>query len=81
MAREAAPVLIAYDGSEVARAAVGHAGDLFAGRPAVVATVWSIASSVNTLRLSPPTGLSLPGPSGWSRSRKLFRMQSTWRTR
>jgi nucleotide-binding universal stress UspA family protein len=40
MAREAAPVLIAYDGSEVSRAAVRHAAELFAGRPAVLATVW-----------------------------------------
>ena len=36
----AAPVLIAYDGSEVSRAAVRHAAELFAGRPAVLATVW-----------------------------------------
>ena len=35
-----APVLIAYDGSEVSRAAVRHAAELFAGRPAVLATVW-----------------------------------------
>jgi hypothetical protein len=40
MAREAAPILIAYDGSEVSRAAVRHAAELFAGRPAVLATVW-----------------------------------------
>ena len=40
MAGPAAPVLIGYDGSEVARAAVRHAAELFAGRPAVLATVW-----------------------------------------
>ena len=40
MARATAPVLIAYDGSEVSRAAVRQAAELFAGRPAVVATVW-----------------------------------------
>ncbi len=40
MAVPAAPVLIGYDGSEVARAAVRHAAELFAGRPAVLATVW-----------------------------------------
>jgi nucleotide-binding universal stress UspA family protein len=40
MARVAAPVLIAYDGSEVSQAAVRHAAELFAGRPAVLATVW-----------------------------------------
>jgi nucleotide-binding universal stress UspA family protein len=40
MVREGAPVLVAYDGSELARAAVRHAAELFAGRPAVLATVW-----------------------------------------
>jgi nucleotide-binding universal stress UspA family protein len=40
MAHEAPPVLIAYDGSDVSRAAVRHAAKLFPGRPAVVATVW-----------------------------------------
>ena len=40
MADLAAPVLIGYDGSEVARAAVRHAAELFPGRPAVLATVW-----------------------------------------
>jgi nucleotide-binding universal stress UspA family protein len=40
MAPEAAPVLIAYDGSGLSRAAVREAAELFAGRPAVVVTVW-----------------------------------------
>ena len=40
MVREGAPVLVAYDGSELARAAVRHTAELFAGRPAVLATVW-----------------------------------------
>ncbi len=40
MGDAAAPVLIAYDGSEVSRAAVRHAAELFAGRPAVLVTVW-----------------------------------------
>jgi nucleotide-binding universal stress UspA family protein len=40
MVPEAVPVLIAYDGSEVSRAAVRHAAEFFAGRPAVLATVW-----------------------------------------
>ena len=43
MAPEAAPVLIAYDGSEVSRAAVRNAAELFAGRPAVLATIWEPA--------------------------------------
>ena len=35
-----APVLIAYDGSELSKAGLRHAAELFAGRPAVIATVW-----------------------------------------
>ena len=46
MADAAAPVLIAYDGSEVSRAAVRHAAELFAGRPAVLVTVWEPALAV-----------------------------------
>ena len=37
---EGAPVLLAYDGSEIAKAAVRRAAELFSGRPAVVVTVW-----------------------------------------
>lgn len=40
MAREGAPVVIAYDGSELSRAGVRHAAELFPERPAVLATVW-----------------------------------------
>jgi len=40
MAGERAPVVIAYDGSELSRAAVRHAAELFPARPTVVATVW-----------------------------------------
>jgi nucleotide-binding universal stress UspA family protein len=40
MAPDAAPVLIAYDGSGLSRAAIREAAELFAGRPAVVVTVW-----------------------------------------
>ena len=34
-------ILIAYDGSESARSAIAHAGRLFPGANAVVATVWT----------------------------------------
>jgi nucleotide-binding universal stress UspA family protein len=40
MVREAAPVLVGYDGSELSKAAVRHAADLFPSRPIVLATVW-----------------------------------------
>ena len=34
------PILVAYDGSPEAKAALARAAALFPGRPAVVATVW-----------------------------------------
>jgi nucleotide-binding universal stress UspA family protein len=34
------PVLVSYDGSEDAKAAIAGAGALFAGRPAVVLSIW-----------------------------------------
>jgi nucleotide-binding universal stress UspA family protein len=40
---DAAPVLIAYDGSEPARRAVREAASLFGPRPALVVTVWEPA--------------------------------------
>ena len=40
MAAENAPVLVAYDGSELSKTALRQAASLFAGRPAIVATVW-----------------------------------------
>lgn len=33
-------VVVAYDGSELSKAAVRHAAELFAGRPVLIATVW-----------------------------------------
>ena len=58
MAREAAPILIAYDGSEGSRAAVRHAAELFAGRPAVLATVWEPALAAVPVALPGTMGLS-----------------------
>jgi len=37
---ESAPILVAYDGSPEARAALARAAKLFPGRPVVIATVW-----------------------------------------
>jgi nucleotide-binding universal stress UspA family protein len=34
------PIVIAYDGSDLARAAIRHAAELFPERSAIVATVW-----------------------------------------
>jgi nucleotide-binding universal stress UspA family protein len=46
MTREARPVLVGYDGSELAKAAVRYAAELFPGRRAVVATVWEPGMAV-----------------------------------
>jgi nucleotide-binding universal stress UspA family protein len=62
MADAAAPVLIAYDGSEVSRAAVRHAAELFAGRPAVVATVWEPGLAAVSVGLSDAMGVGAPLP-------------------
>jgi nucleotide-binding universal stress UspA family protein len=62
MAREAAPVLIAYDGSEVSRAAVRHAAELFAGRPAVLATVWEPGLAAIPVGLPDTMGVGMLPP-------------------
>ena len=62
MAPEAAPVLIAYDGSEVSRAAVRHAAELFAGRPAVLATVWEPGMAAVAMGLPDTMGASALPP-------------------
>jgi nucleotide-binding universal stress UspA family protein len=63
MASEAAPVLIAYDGSEVSRAAVRHAAELFAGRPAVLATVWEPGlAAVQVAMPGMGMGMGTPAP-------------------
>ena len=59
MARVAAPVLIAYDGSEVSRAAVRHAAEFFAGRPAVLATVWEPGLAAVPVGLSDSMGMGM----------------------
>jgi nucleotide-binding universal stress UspA family protein len=61
MASEGTPIVIAYDGSDVSGAAVERAAELFAGRPAIVATVWE--PSLATLPLAQPDtfgGVALP---------------------
>lgn len=51
-----APILIAYDGSRAARAAVQRAGELFAPREAIVLTAWD--PRLGEMMLVPsPTGL------------------------
>jgi nucleotide-binding universal stress UspA family protein len=56
------PILIAYDGSELARAAVRHAGELFPGRPALVATVWEPGLASMTVGVPDDLGVGVPTP-------------------
>ena len=62
MVRDAAPVLIAFDGSEVSRAAVRHAAELFPGRQAVLATVWESGLAVVPAALPGTPGLDALPP-------------------
>ena len=64
MAPETAPVVIAFDGSELSRAAVRHAAELFAGRPAVLVTVWEpgLAAVAISVGLPDTMGVSTPVP-------------------
>lgn len=51
-----APIVIAYDGSQAARAAIRHAGTLFGHRKTIVLTVWD--PHLGEMMLVPdPTGL------------------------
>ena len=45
------PILIAYDGSEGAKAAIEAAGRLFPGHPAVVVSVWHSADAASAASL------------------------------
>ncbi len=57
----ASPIVIAYDGSPAAQAAVRSAGELFAPRPALIITVWE--PGLGELMLVPdPTGLGTMMP-------------------
>lgn len=48
------PILIAYDGSEAARAAIGRAGELLVPRPAQVLTTWQPVSLGVATGVAPP---------------------------
>jgi nucleotide-binding universal stress UspA family protein len=66
MTAEAAPVLIAYDGSETARHAVREAGKLLGSRQVIVLSIWEPAlayeSSMPTAALEmPPVPVDVEG--------------------
>lgn len=53
------PVLLAYDGSDGAKAAIADAGRLLAGKPAVVVSVWeSIESAASASVIGLPSGIA-----------------------
>ena len=59
---ESGPILIAYDGSDHARAAIAAAGAVLATGPAVVACAWApIASSAPVARLGAPAAVASVG--------------------
>jgi nucleotide-binding universal stress UspA family protein len=51
-----APILIAYDGSETARHAIGEAAALFPARPAIVITVWEPGLAYASAPTTPALG-------------------------
>ena len=51
---ETRPILIAYDGSDAARAAIGRAGELLTPRPALVLTTWQPVSLGVSAGVAPP---------------------------
>jgi nucleotide-binding universal stress UspA family protein len=60
MTPNATPLLIAYDGSEISKAALQKAAELFPGRLAVVATVWE--PGMATLSMSAPDSFGINVP-------------------
>jgi nucleotide-binding universal stress UspA family protein len=55
---DAHPVLIAFDGSEGARQAIAEAARLFAGRPAVVVSVWQDLRAMPSFAWAAPAALT-----------------------
>jgi nucleotide-binding universal stress UspA family protein len=62
MASGSAPVLIAYDGSELSQGAVRHAAQLFAGRAAMVVTVWEPGLAAVTAGIPDTMGMGTLPP-------------------
>src|SRR3954447_10682457 len=56
------PVLVAYDGSELSKAAVRHVAQLFPTRPAVLATVWEPGLAVMPMGPSDSLGMEMATP-------------------
>ena len=54
------PVVVAYDGSDAARAAIEAAASLFAGRPLIVVSIWEAGLAQAMAPLRDPTGVGYP---------------------
>lgn len=54
---ETRPILVAYDGSDAAKAAIARAGELLAARPARVLTTWQPVSLGVATGVAPPAYL------------------------
>jgi nucleotide-binding universal stress UspA family protein len=59
---DARPVVVAFDGSPEAHAALRAAASLFRGRPLVVVSVWEPGMAAAAQPYPDPTGLSYPLP-------------------
>jgi nucleotide-binding universal stress UspA family protein len=62
MAPDERPVVIAYDGSHEAQAAVRAAATLFADRPLLVVSVWEPGLALTMASLQDPTGVAYMPP-------------------
>jgi nucleotide-binding universal stress UspA family protein len=54
------PAVVAYDGSDEARAAIEAAAALFAGRPLLVVSIWEAGLAQAMAPLRDPTGVGYP---------------------
>ena len=59
------PVVLAYDGSAIAQAAIARAGELLGPRPAVVVSVWApIEHAATAATIAVPGGVAVAGARG-----------------
>jgi nucleotide-binding universal stress UspA family protein len=65
MSQAPQPVVVAYDGSAIARTAIALAGALLGSRPAVVVSVWApIAHAAPAATIAAPRGVAIAGARG-----------------
>ena len=64
MSSDIRPVVVAYDGSAEARAALEEAATLFQGRRLVIASVWEPGLAIAMSPAIDPTGIGYAAPTG-----------------